>query len=521
MLRIISCITLEHDLRLVALAGLLCLAGCLAAVGMVSRAKASRDHWRHIWAGATGFVVGGAIWSTHFVAMLGFRPELPIGYSFWPTFLSVLVSILLSWTGIAIALRSNRLILGGIFLGIAVLTMHYIGMSALKLPGTLQWNPIYIGASILCSLTFGALAAKFALGHNALHYRALGSVFATIAICGTHFTSMAGVTITFDPTVGMPSSLISPLWLAGSIFIVTTVIIGLALLGVLLDHHLARRAVIEAALLRAHVTELEATKQKLEATTGDLMKALESAAASSQAKSQFLATMSHELRTPLNAIIGFSEILATELFGPMGNPRYRDYASDVRESGAHLLSLINDILDFSKVDAGHLRLDEENIELDQVIEEAIRMVRQQASHQEINLSADVPSDLPMLYADQRRLRQVLLNLLSNATKFTPAGGRVVVAARYDGEKIFLSVEDSGIGIAHDDIPKALDRFGQIDSALNRKYQGTGLGLPLSKRLIELHEGTLSIMSVLDEGTIVTAAFPASRTVFRQEASRAS
>ncbi|MDO8421522.1 MAG: MHYT domain-containing protein [Parvibaculum sp.] len=521
MLRIIGCITLDHDLRLVALAGFLCLSGCLVAVSMVSRAQATNGRWGQIWAGATGFVVGGAIWSTHFVAMLGFRPEIPIGYSLWPTILSIIASIMLSWAGVAIALQAGRVALGGMVLGVAILTMHYIGMSALNLPGTLHWDPAYVYASVFIGITFGALAAIFALGKKPLYYRALGGLFGTIAICGTHFTSMAAVSITFDPTVGMPASLISPMWLAGSVFTITTIIISLALLGVILDHHLARRAVVEAALLRAHVTELEATKEKLEATTTDLMTALEAAAASSQAKSQFLATMSHELRTPLNAIIGFSEILATELFGPMGNPRYRDYACDVRESGSHLLSLINDILDFSKVDAGHLQLDDENIALDQVIEESIRMVRQQASHQEITLAADIDANLPMIHADHRRIRQVLLNLLSNATKFTPAGGRIVVAAHYDGEKILLSVEDTGIGIAHDDIPKALERFGQIDSSLNRKYQGTGLGLPLSKRLIELHGGTLSIMSVLGEGTIVTAAFPANRTVPRQDVAQAS
>lgn len=520
MLRIIGCITLDHDLRLVALAGFLCLAGCFTAVGMISRARASDGLWRHIWSGATGFVVGGAIWSTHFVAMLGFRPELPIGYAFWPTIISVFASMFLSWAGVAIALRSYY-IAGGVVLGIAVLTMHYIGMSALSLPGTLEWTPTFFYASVLCGIIFGALAAKFALDDKPLYHRALGGVFGAIAICGTHFTSMAGASIVFDPTVGMPTNLISPMWLAGTIFTITTAIIALALLGVVLDHHLTRRAVIEADRLRAHVTELEATKQKLEATTTDLMTALEAAAASSQAKSQFLATMSHELRTPLNAIIGFSEILSTELFGPLGSPRYKDYASDVRESGLHLLSLINDILDFSKVDAGHLQLDDESIALKQVIEESIRMVQQQATHQEINISTDIDVDLPMIRIDHRRIRQVLLNLLSNAIKFTPAGGHIVVAAHFDGEEIFLSVEDTGIGIAHDDIPKALERFGQIDSSLNRKYQGTGLGLPLSKRLIELHDGTLSIMSVLGEGTIVTATFPAGRVMPRQEVSKAS
>jgi len=512
MLRIIGCITQEHDLRLVVLAGFLCLAACLAAVGMVTRARVSRGNWHYVWTGATGFVVGGAIWSTHFVAMLGFRPEMPVSFSLLPTFASVVLSILLASAGVTLALRPKGLTLGGMMLGIAVLIMHYVGMKALNVPGVLHWDANYIYASIICGLIFGALAAHFAIGAKSWPSRMLGGVFGTLAICGTHFTSMAGVTIDFDPTVAMPSTSIEPLWLAVSIFTVSTMIIALALLGVILDHHLARRSVIEASRLRAHVVELEATKQKLEATTADMLKALEAASTSNQAKSQFLATMSHELRTPLNAIIGFSEILATELFGPLGNPRYKEYANDVKDSGSHLLSLINDILDFSKVDAGHLQLDDESVALDQVIEESIRMVRQQASHQEINLSTDIADNLPHVLCDHRRIRQVLLNLLSNATKFTPAGGHVTVSACFDGERISLSVADTGIGIADKDIPLAMERFGQIDSSLNRKYEGTGLGLPLSKRLIELHDGILTLKSELGVGTIVTAIFPANRTI---------
>ncbi len=515
MLRVIGCITEDHDLRLVTLAGFLCLAACLAAISMITRARVSRGNWHYVWTGATGFVVGGAIWSTHFVAMLGFRPEMPVSFSFLPTFASVVISIMLATLGVTLALRPRGTIPGGMMLGIAVLAMHYAGMSALNVPGTLQWDTSYIYASMICGLFFGALTAHFAIGAKTWPMRMLGGVFGTLTICGTHFTSMAGATIHFDPTVAMPAVSIEPLWLAASIFTVTTIIIALALLGVILDHHLARRAVIEATRLRAHVTELEATKQKLEATTADMLKALEAASTSNQAKSQFLATMSHELRTPLNAIIGFSEILATEFFGPLGNPRYKDYAKDVKDSGLHLLSLINDILDFSKVDAGHLQLDNENVALDQVIEESLRMIRQQASHQEINLKTDIADHLPLVICDHRRIRQVLLNLLSNATKFTPAGGLVTVSARFDGERVSLRVADTGIGIADKDIPLAMERFGQIDSSLNRKYEGTGLGLPLSKRLVELHEGTLTLESELGVGTTVTVTFPANRTVPQQ------
>jgi signal transduction histidine kinase len=328
---------------------------------------------------------------------------------------------------------------------------------------------------------------------------------------------MAGITISFDPTVVHNQATIPAQWLAAGVFAVTTSIVALALLGALVDHHFARRAVREAERLRAYVVELEATKQKLEATTADLMTALEAAAASSQAKSQFLATMSHELRTPLNAIIGFSEILATELFGPIGSARYREYAHDVKDSGSHLLSLINDILDFSKVDAGHLQLDEEPVDLGRVIEESLRMVQQQATHQGVGLRSEIAAGLPRLRADHRRIRQVLLNLLSNATKFTPPGGHILISVEMTTSALVVKVADTGIGIKTEDIPKAMERFGQIDSDLNRKYQGTGLGLPLSKRLVELHGGTLTLESEIGVGTTVTAFFPTDRILSGQEA----
>jgi signal transduction histidine kinase len=512
MLRIIGCISQDHDLRLVALAGILCLAACLTAVSMIARAEASQGRWRTIWTIATGFVLGGAIWSTHFVAMLGFRPEIPFSYDLWRTLASVILAISLSIAGIWASLHKSRAIIGGLLLGIAIITMHYVGMAAINLPGTLNWDMDYVYASILVGLLFAILTIKFSINANTLALRGVGALCGTLAICGMHFISMSGVLISYDPTVNIPASTITPLWLAIGIFTITTVIIALALLGALIDNHLARRAVRETTRLRAHVTELEATKQKLETTTGDLQKALEAAAASNRAKSQFLATMSHELRTPLNAIIGFSEILATELFGPLGNERYLEYANDVQNSGAHLLGLINDILDFSKVDAGQLHLECENVTLKQIIEDSIRMVRQQVEHQDIILTSHIEPDLPDVFCDHRRIKQVLLNLLSNATKFTGDGGTIIVSAFTEGDRIGFSVSDTGIGIADADIPRALERFGQIDGALNRKYQGTGLGLPLSKGLLELHDGTLSLKSELGVGTCVTALFPSARTV---------
>jgi signal transduction histidine kinase len=220
--------------------------------------------------------------------------------------------------------------------------------------------------------------------------------------------------------------------------------------------------------------------------------------------------MSHELRTPLNAIIGFSEMLKHELFGPLGDSRYRDYADSIHGSGHHLLGLINDVLDFSKMEAGRFELQEGVVEIAKTVLEAVRMVEAQARKAEVEMSSEVPANLPPLRLDERRLRQVMLNLLWNAVKFTPPGGRVTVSAAIEDDTVAIRVVDTGIGMAEEDIPKALDRFGQIDSSLSRRYDGTGLGLPLSKRLVELHGGTLDIVSAVGKGTTVTVRFPGAR-----------
>jgi signal transduction histidine kinase len=264
--------------------------------------------------------------------------------------------------------------------------------------------------------------------------------------------------------------------------------------------------------LRAHIAELEATKVALEHTSSDLSLALEEAAAAGRTKAAFLATMSHELRTPLNAIIGYSEIMKTELFGALGNKRYRDYVEDIHHSGGHLLALINDILDISRIDAGDCRLDESTLDLRELIEQAARMVRSQADAAGLALELHLAPDLPEIRGDKRRLEQVLINLLTNAVKFTPSHGKISVRALRTAERVTIAVSDTGIGIAASDIPRALERFGQVDSRLSRKYDGVGLGLPLAKQFVELHGGNLSLESTLNVGTTVTVTLPVSRII---------
>ena len=243
-----------------------------------------------------------------------------------------------------------------------------------------------------------------------------------------------------------------------------------------------------------------------------LTAALDAAAAASKAKSQFLATMSHELRTPLNAVIGFSEIMQSEVFGPLGHERYREYAGDIRNSGAHLLSLINDILDLSRLDAAQSTLEEDDLDLAQIICEDVRMVRGQAEANRVEIHEHIEAGLPHVKGDRRRIRQVLINLLSNAIKFTPAKGHIAVSAMRQGDEIAVAIADTGIGIAPEDIPKAFERFGQVDGRLSRRYEGMGLGLSLAKQLMELHGGRLELDSTPGKGTIVTFTFPAQRIV---------
>jgi two-component system cell cycle sensor histidine kinase PleC len=245
--------------------------------------------------------------------------------------------------------------------------------------------------------------------------------------------------------------------------------------------------------------------------TLELKAALVEAATARQAMSNFLAMMSHELRTPLNAIIGFSDVLQREQFGPLGRPRYVEYARDIHGAGTHLLSLISDILDLSKVQAGRLELHEQTVELPEIVAAAVRLVAERAQNAVLMLTTDIPMDLPPVVADELRLKQMLINLLSNAIKFTLPGGSVKITATFDGGELAIRVSDTGVGIAPADIPTALAVFGQVGSPTTRSpAEGTGLGLPLVKALTELHGGRFILDSAVGVGTTATMVFPRER-----------
>jgi signal transduction histidine kinase len=245
----------------------------------------------------------------------------------------------------------------------------------------------------------------------------------------------------------------------------------------------------------------------------ELARAKSEAEAANRAKSDFLANMSHELRTPLNAVIGFADIIENQRVGAIGNEKYAEYAGHIRTSGEHLLDLITDILDFAKVDAGKLILAEEEIEVATLIGSCVYMVEPQATAASLRLNTRVAPDVGSVRGDERRLKQVLLNLLSNAIKFTPEGGEVALEAEMDDDGcLVVEVRDSGIGIAEADIARVLQPFAQVDNSHNRSTDGTGLGLPLTKHLVELHGGTMTIRSRLGAGTTVTVQLPPERVL---------
>jgi len=251
------------------------------------------------------------------------------------------------------------------------------------------------------------------------------------------------------------------------------------------------------------------TKAAMEA----LQNAKEDAEYANHVKSQFLASMSHELRTPLNAIIGFSEMMMNEMFGPIGSTKYLEYNKDIHDSGQHLLELITDILDMSKIESGNLQLNESQVEISRIAETCQKLINSRASEKEITLLADLPSPSPIVMADSVRLKQILINLLTNAVKYTPRGGDIAMVIGIDNRGgLQIAISDTGIGMTEEDIPRALEPFSQIADIMSAPSEGVGLGLYLTRSLVEMHGGELQIDSSLGHGTTVTVHLPRSRVL---------
>jgi signal transduction histidine kinase len=269
---------------------------------------------------------------------------------------------------------------------------------------------------------------------------------------------------------------------------------------------ISRRAMPDGSVVSVYsdITDLKASERKL-------IQARNEAEMANRAKSEFLANMNHELRTPLNAIIGFSEIIADELFGPLGNEKYLDYMQDIHQSSLHLLAIIKDVLDMSKIEAGKLELSKEPLNVQRLIGEVIRMMRERAESRNIGLLTKLPDEEVEIWADELAMKQIFLNLLSNAIKFSRDGGEVCIRVVSDAPDLaVVEFEDHGIGMNEEELERALQPFGQAKPSTTRNYGGTGLGLPITKGLIEAHGGKLAVESRAGQGTIARISLPTER-----------
>ncbi|HEY5238180.1 MAG TPA: MHYT domain-containing protein [Rhizomicrobium sp.] len=504
MIHVLGCTFDEHNLRLIALAAIVCVAACAAAIVMMNRAQTQEGIARAIWIGCAGAVGGFGIWATHFIAMLAYNKNFPIAFDPAVTFLSIAIASVMCAVGIALALGRAGALVGGTVMGLAIAVMHYVGMSGVRAPADQLWDANYIVASVLTGTALMALGMIVAVRRDRASLPA-GTFIFTLAICAMHFTGMAALTLRPNPTIAIPDVVLAPATLAVSIAAAAFLVISISLIAVLFDRQ------------RTSLKTLRATAAQLEQLSGNLQTALEEANSANRAKASFFAAMSHELRTPLNAIIGFSELLKEEIFSPLGDPRNAQYVRDIHNSGLRLLAIINDVLDMSRMDAGKMPLQETEIVLDDMVARALHTVEIQAKKAGVRLVKNIPLGLPKIRGDVQRLEQVLLNLLTNAIKFTHPSGRVEARVRLNAAGLYIDVADTGIGIAEENIDKVLTPFVQVDNTLARKYEGTGLGLPIAKKLIELHGGTLTLQSTLLVGTTATITLPVSRLVSPERA----
>lgn len=507
MLRVLACITDNHDWRLVVLAALVCMTACFVAVNLAERAQQTAGRARAAWLGVSAVVTGSGIWATHFVAMLAFKPNFPIAYDTLLTAASVVIAVLVTGVGFVICInerraRMLRALAGGAVFGVGVFAMHFTGMAAVLVPGSLSYAANYVVAALTIGVLFGSAGFALAFAVERRHTRLGGILLLVLAICGLHFTGMAAVSIVPDPTVGVAEQALSAEWLAAGIVGTTLVILVAVLAGSWADRRVAAVSEREAQRLRSTVVELEATKRHLEATTENLTCALQEAAASSQAKSKFLAMMSHEIRTPMNAVIGMLALLQHTTL----DERQTGYVRVIRDSAEALLAILNDILDYSKLGAHKLNLEAIGFSLEDLLRSVIALMEHRAAEKSVHLRLDRVEMLPpWVTGDPVRLRQIVMNLVGNAVKFT-AKGEVVLTARVMDEPsdpltLRVEVQDTGIGISKTAQAALFSRFSQADNSTTRRYGGTGLGLAICKEIVELMGGRIGAESEEGRGSL--------------------
>jgi two-component system cell cycle sensor histidine kinase PleC len=402
---------------------------------------------------------------------------------------------------------------------VLALSVHALGMIVARRArsheinpdNTRRWQNVFLASQVLMGLAWAAFALQSCGGCTGVTFDFYKGSALLVALAVTAMSTLMlrhAIFFAFTPTVvalGF-SALMRPD--PGTVGM--TAIIAAALVFLVLMTHRLRHT---SAQLLSSQSEKDDLIAELEVAKSMSDEARRRAEEANLAKSRFLASMSHELRTPLNAILGFSEVMSTEVLGPLNNAVYKEYTSDIHRSGQHLLNLINEILDLSRIEAGKYDLSEDSVHLVDIAEDCIGMVQLRARAKNITISDQFQAGMPAVWADEKALRQVILNLLSNAVKFTPQGGEILVKAGWTaGGGQYVSIRDNGPGIPEEEIPIVLSAFGQGSIAIKSAEQGTGLGLPIVQAILAKHNGEFILKSKLREGTEAIAILPAKRVL---------
>ena len=501
---------------LVAISFVIASLASYTALDLAGRVTVARKRNQLTWLLYGSTAMGVGIWSMHFVGMLAIRMSIEVSYDVPLVLTSALIAIAAAFLALFTVSRpelpTGRLLAAGSILGLAIAGMHYTGMAAMRMPASLHYDSFRVWASITIAVcaSYVALWLAFRYRHDETilgHWRrALSALVMGVAIAGMHYTGMSAAQFGSGEMLRSPSSFAIPVgsWLTIGVIAGPVLVLVLALVGASVDRH-KRVTLAEYARLRQLRDEMEAT---VERRTAELQAALLLAEKASRAKSQFLAHMSHELRTPLNSVIGFADILYKN---KAQNQRPQDliYIERIGANGRHLLTLINNVLDLAKVEAGHVELDITQLSLQALIEDVVGQLGGARDDQRVPVRVDVPANLSPISTDAPKMRQILMNLIGNASKFTESGS-ITICVHTDADRRTprrIDVVDTGVGIPANRIDAAFRPFEQADSSTSRKYGGTGLGLPITQTMCELLGATLSVTSVVGEGSTFSITLP--------------
>jgi len=500
----------HYEPSLVLLSILAAIFASYTTLSLVLRVKAVHGYAPHAWMAGGAFAMGSGIWAMHFIGMLAFRLPMPLAYDPLITFVSWLLPVVVS--GLALwqlrhrELGGRHLAWGAVLMGLGINAMHYTGMAGMRMDPQITYDPLLFLASVAIAIgaSAGALWIGFRLNaqfSDSLRHPRLLQLGAAVvmggAIVGMHYTGMAAAHFAPGSVCRAADGGVNQDHLAILVAVATFAVLSIALLAAVFDTRMEARNQTLAASLEtaAERQELYLREQKARLEAENL----------GQLKDEFLATLSHELRTPLNAMLGWSQLL---LQGARDDAMLRRGLETIERNARAQSQLIEDMLDMSRLIAGKIRVEAKAVAPAEFVNAALETARPSAIGKQIQLVAEVDYDAGPVLGDPGRMQQVMTNLVSNAIKFTEAGGRVAVSVRREGEEVAIDVADSGIGIDPDFLPYVFDRFRQADSSSARRHGGLGLGLAIARQLVELQGGAITVASAgVGRGATFTVHLP--------------